>query len=456
MTLRNMIAVILAVTISFSGIVQNPSVETVHAETIQPIEVRAKGTSYKVGKFYVGFEKSTGTITWADKGLSYIPKKIDGTYVRSLGDWAFYENTGMKALRIPKEVKSLGKGVFYGAKKLNKVVISSQIESIPEMTFYGCNKIKTVNIPNSVKTIGDYAFYECKKLKEVTFAERSTAKLGRCAFYSCKNLRSVDFGQDNIIELGEYVFYNCTALDTVKNNPDEKWEKHIISHEKALEWLGKQDAQSFVDGFFEYKKSENEEISDSEWDYIKQKADSITVGAKSDTEKARRISEWIVNYLHYDTKWMEQFQEWRKTHDEKKETFPIKKVMDAYGLLTWDPSEHGGETAMTTCGGYSNLTQALFIAEGIPCVLIWREQAPTENIDHEYNAAYVNGKWIFIDNTQTDEDTDYFAPGIAGFSYDMDHRVDYINFIPLSDLVLLSGGDYNFRAKTMGFYSAQN
>ena len=172
--------------------------------------------------------------------------------------------------------------------------------------------------------------------------------------------------------------------------------------------------------------------------------------------KARRISEWIVNYLHYDTKWMEQFQEWRKTHDEKKETFPIKKVMDAYGLLTWDPSEHGGETAMTTCGGYSNLTQALFIAEGIPCVLIWREQAPTENIDHEYNAAYVNGKWIFIDNTQTDEDTDYFAPGIAGFSYDMDHRVDYINFIPLSDLVLLSGGDYNFRAKTMGFYSAEN
>ena len=51
MTLRNIIAVILAVTISFSGIVQNPSVETVHAETIQPIEVRAKGTSYKVGKF---------------------------------------------------------------------------------------------------------------------------------------------------------------------------------------------------------------------------------------------------------------------------------------------------------------------------------------------------------------------------------------------------------------------
>ena len=168
---------------------------------------------------------------------------------------------------------------------------------------------------------------------------------------------------------------------------------------------------------------------------IVQKAKALTEGCTTDREKAEKICTWISKYLHYDTVWMERFQEWRKTHDEDKEEFPYKKVTDAYGLITWEPSEHEGESAMTTCGGYGNLTQALFAASGIPCVHVWREQKEGENIDHVFNCAYIGGKWIWIDSTyMSDKELDFFDCAPAGFAAS-DHRCDQINLQKIDDLL---------------------
>ena len=326
---------------------------------------------YKIQGKWVGFDASNGKLTWSD-GINFVPKKIAGKTVKIIGEWAYSGNKKIKTAKIPATVKKLEKGAFYGCPNLTKVVL-----------------------PKGFK-LGD-------------IEENRT-------------------------------FWECNKLKTVTNNSDSAWKKRIKTFEDTLEYLEKQDPNYYVEHVREFKNqwivdSDDKHIdyTDEAWDVVVKKANALTKDCNTDMQKAKAISRWIVKYLHYDEKWMEKFQEWRETHDEDNEVFPIKKVTDAYGLITWEPSEHDGETAMTTCGGYGNLTQALFCAAGIPCVHVHRVQMEGEKIDHVFNVAYISGKWRWIDNTYSDETLDYFDCEIAGFSAS-DHRCDRLNLEYLSDL----------------------
>ena len=339
----------------------------------------SKVSYYKIKNSWVGFEKSTGRLTWSD-GLNYIPKKIAGKKVTILGKWCYNENKNIKIAKIPSSVKKIEKGAFYGCPKLTKVVL-----------------------PKGLK-LGD-------------IEENRT-------------------------------FWDSNQLKTVVNNSDKKWKQRMQTFQDTLTYLKKKDPQYYVDQVRTFKNQwvpddetgEHHAYTDEEWEVVKKKAAELVKGCKSDMEKAKAISKWIVGYLHYDTEWMKEFQEWRKTHDEDKETFPRKKYTDAYHLITWKKSEHGGETAMTTCGGYGNLTQALFACAGIPCVHVHREQKEGESIDHVFNVAYVGGKWIWLDNTYSDKTLDYFNCQIAGMSAS-DHRCDRLNLEYLTDLMKENAGE---------------
>ena len=337
-------------------------------------QAQAKAKYYKVDGLWCGFENSTGKLTWADQKITRVPKKINGKKVKILGEWCFSGNKKMKTAKIPSSVKKVEKGAFYGCEKLKKVVI-----------------------PKGLK-LGDI---EEKR-----------------------------------------IFWACNKLETVVNNPDKKWKQRIKTFQDTLKYLKTMDPQYFVEHVRENKNQwvpsdeddSHNKYTDKEWAVVEKKAKALTKGCKTDMEKAKKISKWIVGYLHYNTSWMEKFKEWRETHDPNTEKFPLKKYTDAYHLITWDKSEHDGETACTTCGGYGNLTQALFCAAGIPCVHIHREQKEGEDIDHVFNVAYVGGKWIWIDNTYSDKTLDYFNCGIAGFAAS-DHRCDRLNLEYLTDLM---------------------
>ncbi len=349
------------------------------------INSQAKVKYYKISGQWVGFDKSSGKLTWGAK-LSYIPKKIVGKKVKILGKWCYSGNTKIKSITIPSSVNKVEKGAFYGCKNLKKVVIP-------------------------------------------------------------KGLKLGDISEKRL-------FWESNKLKTVVNNPDKKWKARIKTFNDTLDYLKKQDPQYYVDNVRSFKNQwivdkdgKHIPYTDEAWDVVVKKAKALTKGLSSDREKAKAISKWIVKYLHYDEKWMEKFQEWRKTHDEDKEEFPIKKVTDAYGLINWEPAEHDGETAMTTCGGYGNLTQALFCAAGIPCVHVHRLQKKGEDIDHVFNVAYIGGKWIWLDNTYSDETLNYFDCQIPGFSAS-DHRCDRLNLVNLSELSKSSVSKVKYDSQT--------
>ena len=103
----------------------------------------------KGGKASVGggslFSEAISTYT---KGAVTIPSTLGGCPVTSIGDYAFYDCSGLTSVTIPSSVTSIG-----------------------GYAFYNCSGLTSVTIPSSVTSIGDYAFYDCDMLATVYVAK---------------------------------------------------------------------------------------------------------------------------------------------------------------------------------------------------------------------------------------------------------------------------------------------
>ncbi len=306
------------------------------------VGTQAAVKSYKIKGDWVGFDRSSGKITYTHDGLDYIPASIDGTKVKIIGKWAFCRNSKLKNAKIPSSVTKIEKG----------------------------------------------AFYECKNLKKVTFAKGSKAKIGDMAFGK------------------------CYKLNTVVNNPSSDWKNRMDSLERVTNLLDSLDPQAVRETKTYIWKIKN--LDEDMWSVIKKKAESITKGCSTDREKAKAIYKWVAK-IPYDNEWRSDGSKWPE--------------QDPYVLITWDKSEHGGKEASTDCVGHTYLTLALLDCVDIPSVYVYRETKGNESVGHGWNAAFVDGKWIWIDSTQK-----FFDPGLAGFVSDSDHkRIDMINGVDFDE-----------------------
>lgn len=130
-------------------------------------------------------------------------------------------------------------------------------------------------------------------------------------------------------------------------------------------------------------------VNDRPSQAVKDKAEEICSGAKSDMEKLRRIYDWVTENIYYDHPW----------YDGADTT----AGQDADDVL---------ENRRGVCDGYSSLVEAMAIAVGIPCVESsgyaawlygdgWSEQVldNPEPINHAWNEAWVDGRWVTLDAT---------------------------------------------------------
>ncbi len=165
-----------------------------------------------------------------------------GKNVRTIGDSAFYNCTGLTKVTMSDSVVSIGKSAFQNCGALESMTLSASLTTIPEYAFAYCKSLQTLalgdkitsigesaftncsglaqlRLPDSVATIGEYSFNENDALAEVTFGAGIRTIKGR-AFYGCDALRSVVFpaqlAEGNSLSLGIYAFSNCDALETVE------------------------------------------------------------------------------------------------------------------------------------------------------------------------------------------------------------------------------------------------
>ena len=141
--------------------------------------------------------------------------------VKSVGDYAFADCTGLTSVIIPESVTNIGKSAFYLCTGLTAITVHSTnafYSSIDGVLFdksrtiliqYPAGKSGTYAIPDSVKSIGDSAFFNCYSLPSITIPG-SVTNIGNSAFSYC-GLTGITIPK-SITAIGDYAFSDCTDL----------------------------------------------------------------------------------------------------------------------------------------------------------------------------------------------------------------------------------------------------
>lgn len=151
---------------------------------------------------------------------------------------------------------------------------------------------------------------------------------------------------------------------------------------------------------------------------VKAQAEEICAGAKTDMEKLRRIYNWVADNIYYDMDWYTGIDT------------SVKQNAD--GVL---------ENRRGVCDGYASLVEAMAIAVGIPCVEscgfalgagtggVWTQIVldNPEPINHAWNEAWVDGRWVTLDTTWGSQNTyaggEYFPGKTRDMYFDPDPAV---------------------------------
>ena len=169
--------------------------------------------------------------------------------VTAIGDWAFYNCSGITSVEIPSSVMNLGKMAFAYCTSLKEVIIKDatealnykfdqtnlgyffkdspieymyigrDLENCPFNYYYGQwrKTLKTVVFGSGVTTISNSFFDTCSKLSSVTFSN-SVKNIGINAFFGCNNITNIVF-PNSLVSIGACAFEGCAIVNiTIPKN----------------------------------------------------------------------------------------------------------------------------------------------------------------------------------------------------------------------------------------------
>ena len=136
-----------------------------------------------------------------------------GNSVTSIGNYAFYNCTGLTGITIPDSVKGIGYKAFWNCFRMTNITIPDSVTSIGDSAFYNCTGLTSVTIGNSVTSIGDWAFGDCTGLTSITIPN-SVTSIGQDAFYHCTGLTGITI-PDGVTSIHYSTFSVCTGLTSI-------------------------------------------------------------------------------------------------------------------------------------------------------------------------------------------------------------------------------------------------
>ncbi len=185
-----------------------------------------------------------------------------GPHVTTIGDYAFYNCSGMTEVTFQGPVSSMGNDAFKGCTGLTRVNVNNlnawcgidfdyydsnplyyahhlyhnnnlvtQLDnldspaSIGAYAFSGCTDLTSVTIPSSVQSVGNHAFYGCTSLTTVTINSNAVASASYS--YNSSSYSNDTFGSrfgnqvtsyilgPEVTAIGSKAFYNCTGMTEV-------------------------------------------------------------------------------------------------------------------------------------------------------------------------------------------------------------------------------------------------
>ena len=330
------------------------------------------------------------------------------------------------------------------AEQVKNVIFNGDITSISDRAFKENSNLESIVLPNSVDYIGTSAFRDCINLKTVIFPD-NLARIGTSAFYNCSSLDNVELKEVTVLYIYDYAFYGCTSLKTMTVRPE-----FVSIGDDALPELKKINSYKFNDFYYlarhtgaeftdlntnetytgqitnqdflnelpttnldlgvvqthdgdygdveSYEFYNGKEEDNATYKEIKSIVDEITVDCTTDREKAYAVTEWVIRNIAYGG--------------------------DVVGVkATSQEIYHIFEQKAGHCEGFTMLTNYMLYLCEIPTAIV-------RNTTHEWTAAFVDGKWIYIDSTH------YLFDATDSNAYDI--------------LFLYNGGIYEISEPTEG------
>lgn len=381
----------------------------------------------------------------------------DDLGITSIGKAGFQEVT---SIVIPEGVTEIGEKAFVLCEKLENVTLPSSLRLIKKGAFYACTALNDVVLPEDVTVLGD-AFTGCKNLSRITIPKTAVfpgADTFRWHFKEAPVEESLAEAQKD----SEFVMLGATLLKYQGPGGDvviPEWTKCVdpaafknnpfitsVTYPKAVqEWYDEHSdykgvyywSPSWFDGCSRLREFVNAPIKSGEsgeywweryqklWsqfklyvdpakclgtpsDRISAQSNAIVAeaGAVTDYDKARAIADWVAKNVKYD--W-EVYQKSKSANNA---------VIDPEQILNG---------AVTVCDGYTQLTNQLLWAQGIPANKIVGRGNGT---DHSWTEAWIKdeNRWVIIDTTwmapfmngtqEQGYEPKYFDMGVVEFSFD--------------------------------------
>ena len=148
--------------------------------------------------------------------------------VTSIGWSAFSGCSGLTSLTLPSSVTSIGGYAFAGCSGLTSLTILSGVAEIGNDAFSGCSGLTSLALPSSVTSIGESAFKGCSGLTSLALPS-SVTSIGESAFKGCSGLTSIYAYLEKIPKLGPNVFTGCDAKNCILYVPKGTIDDYLVS-----------------------------------------------------------------------------------------------------------------------------------------------------------------------------------------------------------------------------------
>ena len=146
-------------------------------------------------------------------GSAYYSDRDDGFIYTSndkLGDYVFFDCSGLTSLTLPSSVTKIGCYALSNCIGLTNLTLPSSVTEIGEHAFLNCRGLTNFTIPSGVTSIGTSAFFCCYGLISLTIPS-SVTSIGGFAFNDCSGLTSIYAYMEKLPETGSNLFLGCDA-----------------------------------------------------------------------------------------------------------------------------------------------------------------------------------------------------------------------------------------------------